>query len=328
MNRYSFDLFFISNTYIPDFILAFVSEEKALYYFNYLLNEILLHHRKLRIKYMPITRKQFLQKAWKFSAGMIFSSSIPMLAGCEADLFDYSIHEIKGKYSGEKINSNNISKIEKTLNTETDFSFAFLTDSHDSYDDLNSSIQHISLNPDISFVIFGGDMTESGLLFEYEQYVKQMKKLSIPFLTIIGNHDTLGNGYDIFTDIFDTYEYTFSCNNVLFVSINNNDWTENNVSHLDSLKKTLSENQNSRYRIVLAHIPIARSPRLGLELETAYLQLCKDYNISLTLNGHIHYHNSKYFDPEKILMCDAVFNRSYYLIHVKSEGISFERIIY
>jgi predicted phosphodiesterase len=251
-----------------------------------------------------------------------------ILSGCESDYFKYSIHETDSQYDGQNYNIKNAAIIEQSCNNPSeDFTFAVLTDSHSSYDKLEKAINIINSNPDVKFVFHLGDFTETGLLFQYEQTVKKLEKLKIPFLGVIGNHDTLGNGVDIFRNIFGKTDFSFTCNGVFFFVGNNNNW-ESSIGDVDYVKEKLSQHQSDKFRIIVAHIPMDDDDRYSDEMRQGYIKLCEDYNVDLSLHGHRHRHqyNPAFTTKTAMLVADAIIYNSFYLIHVKSSSIEYEKI--
>jgi len=267
------------------------------------------------------TRKMFL----KFSASTIFTT-----ACYSNDLFKYSIHEVKGDYSGENINITNAALIESIYNNpNSDFTFAVIADSHSYFDELNDAIKIISAKKDVCFVFHLGDFADSGLLFEYEQSISILKKLPIPYVTVIGNHDTLGNGFKIFNDIFGVTNFSFLCNGVFFIIANNNNW-ETDIGSLDEGRSLFGNHQNDRYKVIVTHIPVLNGSRFSDELCNEYSELCIRQNVILSLHGHKHKHNymDNFTEKTSMLVADAILNRVFYLVHANSSGIDFERVTF
>ncbi|HOK03562.1 MAG TPA: metallophosphoesterase, partial [Spirochaetota bacterium] len=229
---------------------------------------------------------------------------------------------------GQNYNIKNAAIIEQSCNNPSeDFTFAVVTDSHSAYDKLGKAVDLINGNPEVKFVFHLGDFTETGLLFQYEQTIKKLQNLKVPFLTVIGNHDTLGNGFDIFRDIFGTTDFSFTCNGVFFFVGNNNNW-ESPIGDVGYVKDALTQHQSERYRIIVAHIPMDDDDRFSNEMRQGYKNLCEDYNIALSLHGHRHRHQyvANFTSKTAMLVADAIIYNTYYLIHVKSTGIEYEII--
>lgn len=260
---------------------------------------------------------------------LFFSANIPF-SGCYSDLFKYSIHQTNSEYSGSSYNTRNAEYIEDHYNKPAeDFTFAVITDSHTYYDELDEAVELISANPDVKFVIHLGDFTDTGLVFQYGMTAEILEELPLPFLAVLGNHDTLGNGLKIYKDIFGPADFHFTCNGVLFIIGNNNNW-ETDLGDIEPVLDILESHQDARYRIIITHIPMYNTDRFSEEMLENYANICTTYNVDLSLHGHTHRHQyiPDFTSRSKMLIADGVLNRKYYLVHIKSSGIEYERISY
>jgi 3',5'-cyclic-AMP phosphodiesterase len=102
------------------------------------------------------------------------------------------------------------------------FKLAALGDTHANYDDLKSTVKLINARDDIELVLIVGDMTDQGLLQEFEWSYEVYRELDVPFLTVIGNHDALGKGDDIYREMYGPYDYSFRYGDMKFVMFNTN----------------------------------------------------------------------------------------------------------
>lgn len=253
--------------------------------------------------------------------------TIFLIESCDNDIFKYSIHETDSKYSGSDFNNVNAALIESLYNNPLeDFTFAVVTDSHTDYDKLDSAVSIINANPSIKFVIHLGDMTDTGLLLQYEMTVRILKKLHVPFVVAIGNHDLLGNGFIIFKDIFGHTNFSFTCNDVFFIIANDNNWESSIGDILQQFNDLLVHHQDARYRIIATHIPFTDDARYFQEFLDDYQYLCENYDVALSLHGHKHRH---YYIPDftsktAMLSANAIVHDKFYLIHVMATGIEYE----
>ena len=72
------------------------------------------------------------------------------------------------------------------------------------------------------FIIHGGDYTEFGLKKEFEWNDDILSKLKVPYVGLIGNHDVIGNGDQVFRKIFGNENFSFVVSDVKFVCLNTN----------------------------------------------------------------------------------------------------------
>lgn len=142
--------------------------------------------------------------------------SAMMLASC--NWFEY--HPYASKISGTtQVNSKSIEAIRGKV-ADVPFKFAFITDTQGSYDDTRKALDAIKARGDIDFIIHGGDQTDFGLPKEYIWCRDMFESAGLPFVTVIGNHDCLGNGEDTFRYIYGPVNFSFNVGPVHFLCLN------------------------------------------------------------------------------------------------------------
>jgi Icc protein len=104
------------------------------------------------------------------------------------DLLEYSPHQVFDRDSPSNINKENISKL---LNTDCkdSLTFVIIGDSQRSYDEIEQFVKSVNQFNHIDFVIIAGDISDFGLLQELEWVHNRLKKLNVPYFTVVGNHD-------------------------------------------------------------------------------------------------------------------------------------------
>ena len=136
-------------------------------------------------------------------------------------LFSYSANEIQ---IGEKDRDQNIKNIERLQSKEQTDSFRFvvISDCQRFYEEMDEFVEKINRYPGISFVLLNGDITDFGLRSEYLWISQRLEKLSFPFIVVIGNHDMLGNGRELYKQMFGPENFGFSFSGYKFVVLNSN----------------------------------------------------------------------------------------------------------
>lgn len=146
----------------------------------------------------------------------ITSSLLLALSGC--DHFKY--HPYVGTFEGaEHLTQTNLKKLEE-LHLGSEFKFAFISDTQRSYDATDDAVHSINRRGDIDFVIHGGDLTDFGVTEEFVWIRNSLLALEIPWLTVIGNHDFLGNGEHIYQQMYGPYNYAFTVGHTRFEMLN------------------------------------------------------------------------------------------------------------
>lgn len=243
---------------------------------------------------------------------------------------DFSPYSIEN--SEREGTARNIERISQSSSADfAPFSFAVISDSHAEYDALQDAVASINRRDDVSFVLHAGDLTDSGLLQEYDWCEDILQHLEVPYVTVIGNHDALNNGKQNYQAIFGPYDYSLVFNQVKFVALNSNSWEfDDQVPRLDWLAMELADYAVYQQQIVLTHID-PHDSRFGAEFSARYLATLKDHFVTLVISGHKHsYDYDEEFlpsgQPIGFLISAAVNRRSYLLVSVEASGLSHERI--
>ena len=121
---------------------------------------------------------------------VLFIGTMLTLFNCEMQYHPYST-KIKGECD---MNAKNIAKIEAACKEKDTLRFAIISDTQRWYDETEKAVKHINQQSDIDFVMHLGDLSDVGITNEFERPRDLLKKLNIPFVVLIGNHDCLANG--------------------------------------------------------------------------------------------------------------------------------------
>jgi len=138
------------------------------------------------------------------------------MVGC--DNFEYHPYSV-GLDGNHDINSRNVALLEGS-DLQPPFKFAFITDTQGALDETADALEIIKKRGDIDFIIHGGDMTDFGLPKEFIWSRELLDKCGLPYLTVIGNHDCLGNGEDTFNYIFGPQDFSVNIGNTHFLLLN------------------------------------------------------------------------------------------------------------
>ncbi len=69
---------------------------------------------------------------------------------------------------------------------------------------------------DFDFVLHGGDMSDGGLIKEFDIFQDVMKNLETPYFTVIGNHDLLATDAPLCRNVW-RRNYTFEYKECKFI---------------------------------------------------------------------------------------------------------------
>jgi len=256
---------------------------------------------------------------------IIILSIIFLVTSC--DYIQYSPHEtlntdiVYNKKNLELISNNAIKVKDK-------FTFTLISDSHFAFDTLKMAVKRINnLEIKSDFTIHLGDIADNGLTNEYRISNKIMKKLEHPFLVVLGNHDCLSSGKEIFKNLYGSSDFSFVYGNSKFIIINSNSWEflDQNVPNLDWLEDQLSDRLLHKHVFVLAHIsPFTRG--FDTEKEERYKNLMKNYNVTYSIHGHNHkfWKGDYYEDGVEYILLDNIQDHNYVIISVDGDDVNFE----
>lgn len=133
------------------------------------------------------------------------------------------IHPYDGKVEGSKhINSSNIAKIESTLADRDTIRFAVISDTQRWYDETEDEVASINKRGDIDFVIHCGDLTDFGVTKEFEWQRHILKKFKMPYVVLLGNHDCIGSGKEVYRSMFGKENFSFVAGPTRFVCLDTN----------------------------------------------------------------------------------------------------------
>ena len=211
---------------------------------------------------------------------------------CER-LFEYTPYSSNVRDERQNTHAKNL-KILHRIESETaerdSFKIGLISDSHTYFNSLAEIIDLINDEGDIDLVLHGGDMTDGGMIAEYDIFHQIMHDLKPPYFTVIGNHDCLANGRYIYKDMFGPANYSFDFKNCKFIFFNDIIWELNNTEPDYSwlLNELQYSTQYDRV-FVIAHIP-PWDDQFTLLNTNAYRMLMDSANVSMSIHGHHHDH--------------------------------------
>ncbi len=250
---------------------------------------------------------------------------IIMLLISSCDYIQYSPHELIS--TDIPFNERNLDTISYNgAMNEAKFSFALIADSHFAFDSLMMAVNHINdINPD--FVIHLGDITDNGLNNEFKISNNIMKKLNAPFLVLLGNHDCLANGKNIFKELYGSTDFSFVYGNSKFIILNSNSWefSGENVPDINWLEDELMDRDLYKHVFVFTHIP-PFTRGFDKKKSKSYKNLMKKYNVTYSIHGHNHefWKGEYYNDGVTYILVDDVGDKNFVIITVDGDKLNLE----
>lgn len=192
-----------------------------------------------------------------------------------------------------------------------------------------------AMSPDV--VLVTGDLTEDGLMSEFQKVAKYLKRLEVDkVIYVSGNHDYRSTGYLLFKQFFSFSQITEVGSTVIIVvSSARPDRDDGEVGHRQNLwlESTLAKYQN-KLKIVAIHHHIIPVPDTGADQITVIdagdvLRSLTKSKVDLVLCGHRHRPWRWQIQNMKIIHAGSVsceklrgfFCNSYNVIKIKKNRI-------
>jgi 3',5'-cyclic-AMP phosphodiesterase len=211
-----------------------------------------------------------------------------ILQSCWHNL-EYSPNQVFNKTSPTSINEKNIAWLNAIPSDDT-ITIAFVGDSQRFYDELHDFVDTVNRTPAIDFVLLAGDISDFGLLQEFEWIHELLTTMNKPYIGVIGNHDVLAKGDEVFERMYGPLNFSFYYKGVKFVAHNTNgkEFTTGNVPDMDWLRNEFQANDSVEYLIPVSHIP-PYSADFDKNLERPYTALFRETpNVLISLHAHTH----------------------------------------
>ncbi len=211
------------------------------------------------------------------------------------------------------------------------FSFVAMGDTHDGYDELSHAVDVINARNDIDFVLVAGDMSDRGLLGEFELTQARLGDIRVPVLTVIGNHDAIGDGTEIYQKMYGPLNYTFSYADTKFVMFNSNtlefpsaaparEWLTHETQVRDGAKRLIWV---THQRIISPDdVP-------GGTAGEFYQGLLQANAVDLVVHGHLSDFELYSFAGRPLLQCSTFQNTAVFtVVTVGETDVTFQRCHY
>ena len=142
------------------------------------------------------------------------------LASCDG-VFDY--HPYDARFSGEtNHNASAIVRIEEATRGKDTLRVAFISDTHEWYSDTEDMVADINARGEADFVVHLGDLTDCATTKEFVWQRDVLAKLAAPYVALLGNHDCLGTGEEVYARMYGEPNFSFIAGRVKFVCLNTN----------------------------------------------------------------------------------------------------------
>jgi Icc protein len=170
------------------------------------------------------------------------------------------------------------------------FRFAFLSDVQNGIDRFGDMVARINAEPDVSFVLSAGDLTQGGSADEMKVFQRELEALQVPLFSTIGNHDAPPD--TPWHDWFGRGSFRFIHRDVLFSFIDSASATVAPMVY-DWLDQWLTQGRR-RVHVFTTHVPPldpvgTRNASFGSRGEAGrLLAVLAEGDVDVTFYGHIH----------------------------------------
>lgn len=185
---------------------------------------------------------------------------------------------------------------------------------------LRLALRALDARNDIAFTLILGDLTDRSLRAEFLWVAKAVIKSRHPVLTVVGNHDGLIYGEEIYEDVFGALDYSFLYRGIKFVMWNDNPF-EWGYPDFAWLRREIDGHPRV---IIAAHQPpgfIERFPEANTELAALY----EHPHVMGSVHGHLHEYAFRRLAGKPVMTVDRVIGPTYAVMHVGADAsLAFE----
>ncbi|MBI3883523.1 MAG: metallophosphoesterase, partial [Sphingobacteriales bacterium] len=177
-----------------------------------------------------------------------------------------------------------------------------------------------------------GDITDFGVLEQYLTIYNILKKLHVPYISVIGNHDLTANGGKIYLQMFGEKNFSFIYKGYkfLFHDTNGREYDFNgSVPNLFWMTDQLKD-EVPKWFVGVSHVP-PFDPDFDKTLELPYKDLLLSKpNFILSLHGHTHHQSDsyKYEDHVRYMTCNSVEKQKSCLLKLINGKVMMQLIPY
>lgn len=253
-----------------------------------------------------------------------------LLIGCE--MIEYHPNQVIVDEEYQGLNHKNIKQIKANQQDDT-VRFALFGDTQRFYEETNAFVQKINSMSTIDFAVLAGDITDFGLSTEYKWINEIISGLKVPYITVIGNHDLVANGQQVYEEMYGPLNYCFELKDQKFIALNTNsrEYAFNGkVPDLNWLDKTLKNNEENKKVVIISHVP-PFSTDFDKNLEQDYASLLSsDRNVLASMHAHNHeYRQGEYYDDGVYyFVTTTVGERSFALVTLVEDDYKIEKVYF
>lgn len=250
-----------------------------------------------------------------------------LFTSCSA--FDYSPYDglVKGEVG---INNKNSILIEQNCSRRDTIRFAVISDTQRWYDDTQDFVRILNKRNDIDFVLHGGDISDFGVTKEFLWQRDILNELKVPYVVLLGNHDCLGGGKEVFTKVFGNPNFSFKAGHTKFICLNTNalefDYS-NPIPNFDFIDSQLDSLTSPDDKTIFAMHARPYSDQFNNNVAKIFEKdICRFPNLQFCLSAHDHQieANDLFGDGVIYYASANIAKRSYLVFTLYKKGYKYE----
>lgn len=216
---------------------------------------------------------------------------------------------IDSTYKG--LTANELSRLGGESAAFEPFNVALLADPQVIPGFLRLASKAIDYRDDISLTLILGDLTDRSLRHEFFWVGDVVKHARHPLLTVVGNHDGLIYGENIYNDMFGAINYSFVYRGIKFIMWNNNpyEWGFPDFGWLES------EVNSHADVIIAAHQPPGKIERYP-EANDQFEAVLSHPNVLGSVHGHTHQYNEQIVGGKPVFTVAQVIDTKYAILRI------------
>lgn len=207
---------------------------------------------------------------------------LPLLVACEYETSPWATDAHCPGVSIEE-NLQQLKALEAIEGPKDYFQVGIVADPQEHPGSLEKTLKKLNNMPSVDLVFIVGDLAHTGLKSEFEWVCKAIKSSNKPVFSVIGNHDGISFGPEIWQKTFGPLDFSFTYHGTKFVAYNDNKYEFKNVPDRDWLTQQaeVQPGEIRNHTIGLSHIA-------PWENDLSLSQHLKDSGFDHMIHAHVH----------------------------------------
>ncbi|KHD86995.1 MAG: phosphohydrolase [Bdellovibrio sp. ArHS] len=196
--------------------------------------------------------------------------------------------------------------LKKIGNPESDgvIRMAIYSDSHQNYKATDKMVFQMNQVSTFDFVAGLGDFTNSAYNLEYDEFIEAIGPLRHTLINVIGNHDSIGAGPELYRKAFGPSNFYFESDNYRFIVFNSNNLETPHEFDPEWLKARVDE--TGKNIIIFSHVQLRDSDRYFDSVATTLGYVIEHPRVKIIFNGHNHIYDLSTDHGTIMMQCGRV----------------------